>query len=85
MDWSQYIAVNSATAHPHYGRDGSTYNMGNSYGRSGKVLLRPQGLLYTSWGGGGTQRAASQIHTIVTEAPLNYLSGGEAAPRPPAD
>ncbi|XP_029685868.1 beta,beta-carotene 9',10'-oxygenase-like [Takifugu rubripes] len=35
VDWSQYIAVNSATAHPHYGRDGSTYNMGNSYGRSG--------------------------------------------------
>lgn len=36
VDWSQYIAVNSATAHPHYGRDGSTYNMGNSYGKSGK-------------------------------------------------
>lgn len=36
VDWSQYIAVSSATAHPHYGRDGSTYNMGNSYGKSGK-------------------------------------------------
>lgn len=38
VDWSQYIAVNSATAHPHYGRDGSTYNMGNSYDKSGKSL-----------------------------------------------
>uniref|UniRef100_A0AAQ6IU92 Beta-carotene 15, 15-dioxygenase 2, like n=1 Tax=Anabas testudineus TaxID=64144 RepID=A0AAQ6IU92_ANATE len=35
VDWSQYIAVNSATAHPHYDRDGATYNMGNSYGKSG--------------------------------------------------
>lgn len=35
MDWSQYIAVNSATAHPHYDSEGATYNMGNSYGKSG--------------------------------------------------
>uniref|UniRef100_A0A8C5CYK9 Beta-carotene 15, 15-dioxygenase 2, like n=2 Tax=Gadus morhua TaxID=8049 RepID=A0A8C5CYK9_GADMO len=35
VDWTQYVAVNSATAHPHYGRDGATYNMGNSYGKSG--------------------------------------------------
>lgn len=35
VDWSQYIAVNSATAHPHYDSEGATYNMGNSYGRSG--------------------------------------------------
>uniref|UniRef100_A0A3Q3JBT1 Beta-carotene 15, 15-dioxygenase 2, like n=1 Tax=Monopterus albus TaxID=43700 RepID=A0A3Q3JBT1_MONAL len=35
VDWSQYIAVNSATAHPHYDREGATYNMGNSYSKSG--------------------------------------------------
>ncbi|XP_053181819.1 beta-carotene 15, 15-dioxygenase 2, like [Scomber japonicus] len=35
VDWSQYIAVNSATAHPHYDREGATYNMGNSYGKGG--------------------------------------------------
>uniref|UniRef100_A0A671Y0B8 Beta-carotene 15, 15-dioxygenase 2, like n=1 Tax=Sparus aurata TaxID=8175 RepID=A0A671Y0B8_SPAAU len=35
VDWTQYIAVNSATAHPHYSRDGATYNMGNSYGKGG--------------------------------------------------
>ncbi|KAM3868222.1 beta-carotene 15, 15-dioxygenase 2, like [Diretmus argenteus] len=35
VDWSQYIAVNAATAHPHYDREGATYNMGNSYGKSG--------------------------------------------------
>uniref|UniRef100_A0A3Q1BZR9 Beta-carotene 15, 15-dioxygenase 2, like n=1 Tax=Amphiprion ocellaris TaxID=80972 RepID=A0A3Q1BZR9_AMPOC len=35
VDWSQYVAVNAATAHPHYDRDGATYNMGNSYGTSG--------------------------------------------------
>lgn len=35
VDWSQYIAVNSATAHPHYDTEGATYNMGNSYGKGG--------------------------------------------------
>ncbi|KAM6965078.1 beta-carotene 15, 15-dioxygenase 2, like [Aplochiton taeniatus] len=35
VDWSQYIAVNAATAHPHYDRDGVTFNMGNSYGKGG--------------------------------------------------
>ncbi|XP_037536429.1 beta-carotene 15, 15-dioxygenase 2, like [Nematolebias whitei] len=35
VDWSQYIAVSSATAHPHYDREGAAYNMGNSYGKQG--------------------------------------------------
>ncbi|XP_026177386.1 beta-carotene 15, 15-dioxygenase 2, like isoform X1 [Mastacembelus armatus] len=35
VDWSQYIAVNSATAHPHYDPEGATYNMGNSYNKNG--------------------------------------------------
>ncbi|XP_030593065.1 beta,beta-carotene 9',10'-oxygenase-like [Archocentrus centrarchus] len=35
VDWSQYIAVNSATAHPHYDREGAVYNMGNSHSRRG--------------------------------------------------
>ncbi|CDQ84619.1 unnamed protein product [Oncorhynchus mykiss] len=35
VDWSEYIAVNSATAHPHYDREGASYNMGNSYGKGG--------------------------------------------------
>ncbi|XP_073513266.1 carotenoid-cleaving dioxygenase, mitochondrial-like isoform X5 [Phyllobates terribilis] len=35
VDWSKYIAVNGATAHPHYDPDGTAYNMGNSYGRQG--------------------------------------------------
>ncbi|XP_053307679.1 carotenoid-cleaving dioxygenase, mitochondrial [Spea bombifrons] len=35
VDWSQFIAVNGATAHPHYDPDGTAYNMGNSYGKSG--------------------------------------------------
>ncbi|KAM9391492.1 beta-carotene 15, 15-dioxygenase 2, like [Pholidichthys leucotaenia] len=35
VDWSQYVAVNSASAHPHYDREGATYNMGNSYSRNG--------------------------------------------------
>lgn len=37
MDWSKFIAVNGATAHPHYESDGTTYNMGNSYGKHGKL------------------------------------------------
>lgn len=35
VDWSKFIAVNGATAHPHYDPDGTTYNMGNSYGSKG--------------------------------------------------
>ncbi|KAJ8343112.1 hypothetical protein SKAU_G00330400 [Synaphobranchus kaupii] len=31
VDWSKFIAVNAATAHPHYDPDGTAYNMGNSY------------------------------------------------------
>ncbi|XP_051965520.1 carotenoid-cleaving dioxygenase, mitochondrial-like isoform X1 [Xyrauchen texanus] len=31
VDWSKFIAVNGATAHPHMDPDGTTYNMGNSY------------------------------------------------------
>ncbi|KAJ8368217.1 hypothetical protein SKAU_G00082450 [Synaphobranchus kaupii] len=35
VDWSKFIAVNGATAHPHNDPDGSTYNMGNSYTKKG--------------------------------------------------
>nr|XP_043883043.1 beta-carotene 15, 15-dioxygenase 2, like isoform X1 [Solea senegalensis] len=35
VDWSKFVAVNAATAHPHYDREGASYNMGNSYGKNG--------------------------------------------------
>ncbi|XP_073513270.1 carotenoid-cleaving dioxygenase, mitochondrial [Phyllobates terribilis] len=35
VNWSKFIAVNGATAHPHYDPDGTTYNMGSSYGKEG--------------------------------------------------
>ncbi|XP_048196935.1 carotenoid-cleaving dioxygenase, mitochondrial [Perognathus longimembris pacificus] len=35
VDWSKFIAVNGATAHPHSDPDGTTYNLGNSYGPRG--------------------------------------------------
>ncbi|XP_053729065.1 carotenoid-cleaving dioxygenase, mitochondrial-like [Synchiropus splendidus] len=35
VDWSNFIAVNGATAHPHTEPDGTTYNMGNSYSVKG--------------------------------------------------
>ncbi|TNN34157.1 Beta,beta-carotene 9',10'-oxygenase [Liparis tanakae] len=35
VDWSKFIAVNGATAHPHSEPDGTTYNMGNSYNAKG--------------------------------------------------
>ncbi|XP_029302502.1 beta-carotene oxygenase 2b [Cottoperca gobio] len=35
VDWSKFIAVNGATAHPHTDPDGTTYNMGNSYSHKG--------------------------------------------------
>ncbi|XP_014115273.1 PREDICTED: beta,beta-carotene 9',10'-oxygenase isoform X3 [Pseudopodoces humilis] len=46
VDWSKFIAVNGATAHPHYESDGTTYNMGNSYGKHGSsyniIRIPPQ-------------------------------------------
>ncbi|MEQ2316280.1 hypothetical protein AMECASPLE_031034 [Ameca splendens] len=48
VDWSQYIAVNSATAHPHYDHEGATYNMGNSYSKDGDLnSSKPKSLLFT--------------------------------------
>lgn len=44
VDWSKFIAVNGATAHPHVDRDGTVYNMGNSYSMKGKILTR---IIYT--------------------------------------
>ncbi|XP_039206479.1 beta,beta-carotene 9',10'-oxygenase isoform X1 [Crotalus tigris] len=35
VNWKKYVAVNGATAHPHYDPDGTVYNMGNSYGMHG--------------------------------------------------
>ncbi|XP_069894549.1 carotenoid-cleaving dioxygenase, mitochondrial [Dipodomys merriami] len=35
VDWSKFIAVNGATAHPHFDPDGTAYNLGNSYGPRG--------------------------------------------------
>ncbi|XP_048368328.1 carotenoid-cleaving dioxygenase, mitochondrial isoform X3 [Sphaerodactylus townsendi] len=46
VDWSKYVAVNGATAHPHYEPDGTAYNMGNSYGKHGSnyniIQIPPQ-------------------------------------------
>ncbi|XP_061448268.1 carotenoid-cleaving dioxygenase, mitochondrial [Rhineura floridana] len=35
VNWRKYVAVNGATAHPHYDPDGTAYNMGNSFGKHG--------------------------------------------------
>ncbi|XP_070808750.1 carotenoid-cleaving dioxygenase, mitochondrial-like isoform X1 [Pituophis catenifer annectens] len=35
VNWKKYVAVNGATAHPHYDPDGTVYNMGSSYGTHG--------------------------------------------------
>ncbi|XP_069470374.1 carotenoid-cleaving dioxygenase, mitochondrial-like [Ambystoma mexicanum] len=46
VDWSKFVAVNGATAHPHYDPDGTAYNMGNSYGKHGSsyniIRIPPQ-------------------------------------------
>uniref|UniRef100_W5M8E4 Beta-carotene oxygenase 1 n=1 Tax=Lepisosteus oculatus TaxID=7918 RepID=W5M8E4_LEPOC len=37
VDYLKYIAVNLVTSHPHYGKDGSSYNMGTSIADKGKT------------------------------------------------
>ncbi|XP_069470373.1 carotenoid-cleaving dioxygenase, mitochondrial-like isoform X2 [Ambystoma mexicanum] len=48
VEWRKFIAVNGATAHPHYDPDGTVYNMGNSYGKHGSsyniIRVPPQKL-----------------------------------------
>uniref|UniRef100_W5MG59 Carotenoid-cleaving dioxygenase, mitochondrial n=1 Tax=Lepisosteus oculatus TaxID=7918 RepID=W5MG59_LEPOC len=54
VDWSQFIAVNGATAHPHYDPDGTAYNMGNSYSNFGHAAKKKEVFLFwkhsSSWG-----------------------------------
>ncbi|XP_057695607.1 beta-carotene oxygenase 2b [Corythoichthys intestinalis] len=45
VNWSNFIAVNGATAHPHTDLDGTTYNMGNSFSCKGSyynIIQVPQ-------------------------------------------
>ncbi|XP_051934902.1 beta-carotene oxygenase 2b [Hippocampus zosterae] len=45
VNWRDFIAVNSATAHPHVDVDGTTYNMGNSFSHKGSyynIIQVPQ-------------------------------------------
>uniref|UniRef100_A0A3P8YFU0 Beta-carotene oxygenase 1 n=1 Tax=Esox lucius TaxID=8010 RepID=A0A3P8YFU0_ESOLU len=37
VDYQKYIAVNLATSHPHYDKEGNTYNMGTSIAEKGKT------------------------------------------------
>ncbi|XP_066569909.1 beta,beta-carotene 15,15'-dioxygenase [Amia ocellicauda] len=37
VDYLKYIAVNLVTSHPHYDKDGSTYNMGTTIAEKGKT------------------------------------------------
>uniref|UniRef100_A0A3Q3NIU8 Beta-carotene oxygenase 1 n=1 Tax=Mastacembelus armatus TaxID=205130 RepID=A0A3Q3NIU8_9TELE len=37
VDYTKYLPVNLATAHPHYDKDGNTYNMGTSIAEKGKT------------------------------------------------
>lgn len=46
VDWSKFIAVNGATAHPHTEPDGTAYNMGNSYTKKG-TLETPNQFVHT--------------------------------------
>lgn len=64
VDWSKFIAVNGATAHPHYDPDGTSYNMGNSYGSKGclyNIIRVPP----EKTDGGDTLQGAQVLCSIV--------------------
>nr|XP_045001378.1 beta,beta-carotene 9',10'-oxygenase isoform X5 [Jaculus jaculus] len=65
VDWSKFIAVNGATAHPHYDPDGAAYNMGNTYGPRGScynvIRVPPE-----KEGPGETIHGAQVICSIVS-------------------
>ncbi|XP_077448039.1 carotenoid-cleaving dioxygenase, mitochondrial-like isoform X1 [Stigmatopora argus] len=37
VDWRKFVAVNTASAHPHYDPDGTSFNVGNSFGMKGAM------------------------------------------------
>ncbi|KAL7839286.1 hypothetical protein SRHO_G00259440 [Serrasalmus rhombeus] len=65
VDWTKYIAVNAATAHPHYDREGATYNLGNSYGRQGYFY----NVIHVPRGEGGTDGADLNGAEILCSIP----------------
>ncbi|XP_062995457.1 carotenoid-cleaving dioxygenase, mitochondrial isoform X2 [Elgaria multicarinata webbii] len=79
VDWTKYIAVNGATAHPHYDPDGTAYNMGNSFGKHGSnyniICVPPQ----TPGSNDATLQGAKVLCTIEPEnkmKPSYYHSFG---------
>uniref|UniRef100_A0A8C6XCA7 Carotenoid-cleaving dioxygenase, mitochondrial n=1 Tax=Naja naja TaxID=35670 RepID=A0A8C6XCA7_NAJNA len=79
VDWKEYVAVNGATAHPHYDPDGTVYNMGNSYGTHGSnyniIRVPPQ----TSQPSDSSLQGAEVLCTIQPEnrmKPAYYHSFG---------
>ncbi|MEE6484759.1 hypothetical protein FKM82_014015 [Ascaphus truei] len=78
VDWTKFIAVNGATAHPHYDPDGTVYNMGNSYGKNGthyNIIRVPA----QDSGSEGTLHGAQvvcSIAAIETMKPSYYHSFG---------
>uniref|UniRef100_A0A8C5SWH6 Carotenoid-cleaving dioxygenase, mitochondrial n=1 Tax=Laticauda laticaudata TaxID=8630 RepID=A0A8C5SWH6_LATLA len=79
VNWKEYVAVNGATAHPHYDPDGTVYNMGNSYGTHGSnyniIRVPPQ----TSQLSDSSLQGAEVLCTIQPEnrmKPAYYHSFG---------
>lgn len=73
VDWSKFVAVNGATAHPHYDPDGTAYNMGNTYGPRGEVevevfsditrsKLLPRAPLYLKYKHEGIRKQPPKTH-----------------------
>lgn len=80
VDWSKFIAVNGATAHPHYDSDGTAYNMGNTYGPRGScynIIRVPPGKTEPGETIHGAQVLCS-IASAETMKPSYYHSFGES-------
>ncbi len=65
VDLSQYLTINTATAHPHTDAHNNVYNMGSSFGRNGKYCLFKIPNVENAF------ESASIVCSIPIERPLN--------------
>ncbi|XP_066503498.1 beta,beta-carotene 15,15'-dioxygenase isoform X2 [Hoplias malabaricus] len=66
VDYQKYIAVNLVTSHPHYDKEGNTYNMGTSIADKGKTKYMIFKVPAAGKGGSEGSPALKNVETICT-------------------
>ncbi|XP_072516214.1 beta,beta-carotene 15,15'-dioxygenase isoform X2 [Salminus brasiliensis] len=66
VDYQKFLAVNLVTSHPHYDKEGSSYNMGTSIADKGKTKYMIFKVPAVGKGGSEGSQALKNVETICT-------------------